>query len=111
MQVRSLSAIAAVAAALFAGAVQAQEIDRSETLQARNLASQAGDVQQRSRVSVVAETRNLQAEGALKAVGEKADAPVVPAVPTVARGLTRAEVKADLAQWRSAHPLVVGERG
>jgi hypothetical protein len=104
-----------IAAALFAvtavGAM-AQEIDRSETLQAKSLASQQAAAAGRTRESVRAETRNQQAAGQLQAVGERADAAVAPVVPeaTVA-GRSRADVKADLAQWRSTHKLVVGDRG
>lgn len=113
MQVRSLFAVAAAALLSVAAlGASAQEIDRSETLAARNLASQR-DAASRSRVAVLAEVRNLQAQHQLQVVGERAEAPEVgaAAAPVVARGLTRAEVKADLAQWRSAHPQAVGERG
>jgi hypothetical protein len=76
--VASLLAVTAVAA-------MSQEIDRSETLQAKGLAAaelaRNGAPAGRSRESVVAETRNLQAQGALK-VGEKADGPSVDAVPS-----------------------------
>ena len=110
MQVRQV-----VAAALFAvtavGAM-AQEIDRSETLQAKSLASAQASSADRTRESVVAETRNLQADGQLKAVGERADASAVAVVPQAANvGRTRADVKAELAQWRQTHKLVVGELG
>ena len=113
MQVRSLITVAA-AALLSVAAVgaSAQEIDRSETLAARNIAAQQRDAAARSRLAVVAEVRNLQSQHELQKVGELSGAPEVgPAPAVVARGLSRAEVRADLAQWRSAHPLVVGERG
>ena len=111
MQVRQVIA-AALLAATAVGAM-AQEIDRSETLQAKSLASAQAPTSTRSRESVVAETRNLQAEGQLQAVGERADAPAVAVVPQTqyAAGRTRADVKAELAQWRQTHKLVVGERG
>jgi hypothetical protein len=112
MQVRQVIA-AALLAATAVGAMS-QELDPSETLQARSLAAQAvqGATAGRSRESVVAETRNLQADGQLKSVGERADAPAVPVVPqTQYAGRTRADVKAELAQWRQSHKAVVGERG
>ena len=67
----------------------------------------------RTQESVRAETRNLQAQGALKAVGETAEAPVVAVVPAPSgdRELTRADVKAELAQWRASHKVRVGELG
>jgi hypothetical protein len=110
MQVRQL--IASALLALTAVGAMAQEIDRNETLQGKSLASaQAADAG-RGRESVVAETRNLQADGQLKAVGERADASAVAVVPQATyAGRSRAEVKADLAQWRQTHQLVVGERG
>ena len=109
MQVRQV--IAAALLAVTAVGAMAQEIDRSETLQGKSLAAQSA-TSERSRESVVAETRNLQAEGQLAAVGERADAPAVAAVPSTRfAGRTRAEVKTELAQWRQTHKLVVGERG
>jgi len=109
MQVRQV--ITAALLAVTAVGAMSQELDPSETLQAKSLAStraQAG----RTRESVVAETRNLQAEGQLKTVGERAEAPVVTAVPqTRYAGRTRADVKAELAQWRQTHKVVVGELG
>ena len=113
MQVRNIIA-AALLAATAVGAM-AQEIDRAETLQGKSLAAQADQAartQERTRESVVAETTNLRAEGKLSAVGERADAPAVTVVPqTQYAGRTRADVKAELAQWRQTHKLVVGERG
>ena len=112
MQVRQVIA-AALLAATAVGAM-AQEIDRAETLQGKSLAAQADQAAAsgRTRESVVAETRNLQAEGQLKTVGERAEAPVVTAVPqTRYAGRTRADVKAELAQWRQTHKVVVGELG
>ena len=110
MQVRQV--VAAALLAVTALGAMAQEIDRSETLQARNIAAAQAGKSDRTRESVVAETRNLQADGDLKAVGERADATAVAVVPqTQAGGRTRADVKAELAQWRQTHKLVVGERG
>ena len=109
MQVRQ--AIAAALLAVTAVGAMAQELDPSETLQGKSLAAQAAQTE-RTRASVVAETRNLQAEGQLKTVGEKADAPAVNAVPqTEYAGRTRADTKAELAQWRRSHKLTVGELG
>jgi len=111
MQVRQVIA-AALLAATAVGAM-AQELDFADTLQGKSLAAQAEQAATsgRTRESVVAETRNLQAEGKL-AVGERADAPAVAVVPqTQLAGRTRADVKAELAQWRQSHKDVVGERG
>ena len=110
MQVRQV--IAAALLAVTAVGAMAQEIDRSETLQAKSLASAQASTADRTRESVVAETRNLQADGQLKAVGERAEDSAVPVVTqTEVAGRTRADVKAELAQWRQTHKLVVGERG
>jgi putative intracellular protease/amidase len=113
MQVRQVIAAALfVVTAVSASGAMAQEIDRAETLQAKSLASQQVSAAQRTRESVRAETRNLQAAGQLQAVGERADAIAVPAAPEATYAQrTRADVKAELAQWRSTHKLVVGERG
>jgi len=109
MQVRQVFA-AALLAVTAVGAMS-QELDPSETLQARNVAAQKFSVE-RTRESVVAETRNLQAEGQLNGVGERADAAPVAVVPQVrSAGRTRGDVKAELAAWRKSHALVVGDRG
>ncbi len=109
MQVRQVIA-AALLAATAAGAM-AQEIDKAENLQGRSIAAAQWQAQH-SRESVVAETRNLQAEGKLKTVGERAEAPTTDVVPeTQHAGRTRADVKAELAQWRQTHKLVAGDRG
>ena len=110
MQVRQV--IAAALLAVTAVGAMSQEIDRSENLQGRSLAAAAAQDAGRTRASVVAETRNLKADGQLSAVGELADAPVVNVVPqTKLAGRTRADVKSELAQWRQTHKLVVGELG
>ena len=111
MQVRQV--VAAALLAVTAVGAMSQEIDPSENLQGRSLAAAArADGAARSRASVVAETRNLQADGQLKAVGERADAPAQAVVPEAQlAGRTRADVKAELAQWRQSHKLVVGDRG
>jgi hypothetical protein len=110
MQVRQV--IAAALLAVTAVGAMAQEIDPSETLQGRSLAAAQSAASERTRESVVAETRNLQAAGQLKSVGERADAPAIAVVPqTQYAGRTRADVKAELAQWRQHHKLTVGELG
>ncbi|HEY9023364.1 MAG TPA: DUF4148 domain-containing protein [Burkholderiaceae bacterium] len=110
MQVRQV--LAAALLAVTAVGAMSQELDPSETLQAKNLAAAKAATASRTRDSVVAETRNLKAEGQLKAIGERADAPIVATVPeTQAGGRTRADVKGELAQWRQDHKLVYGERG
>ena len=109
MQVRQI--VAAALLAVTAVGAMSQELDPSETLQARNIAAAQATTASRTRNSVVAETRNLKAEGQLAAIGERADAPTVAAVPESQARRTRADVKAELAQWRQSHKLVVGERG
>jgi hypothetical protein len=109
MQVRQV--VAAALLAVTAVGAMSQELDPSETLQARNIAAAQAATAARTRNSVVAETRNLKADGQLDALGERADAPVVAAVPDAQAGRTRADVKAELAQWRQSHKLVTGERG
>jgi hypothetical protein len=109
MQVRQV--IAAALLAVTAVGAMSQELDPSETLQAKNIAAAQAATAARTRNSVVAETRNLKSEGQLNAVGERADAPAVAAVPDSQSGRTRADVRSELAQWRQSHPLVVGERG
>ena len=110
MQVRQV--VAAALLAITAVGAMSQELDPSETLQAKNIAAAQAAKSARTRASVVAETHNLQADGELKTVGERADASAVAVVPqTEAGGKTRADVKAELAQWRQTHKLVVGEKG
>lgn len=110
MQVRQV--IAAALLAVTAVGAMSQEIDRSETLQGKSLAAAQATNGGRTRESVVAELRNLQADGQLKSVGERAQDSVVPVVPqTQYAGRTRADVKSELAQWRQTHKLLVGERG
>ena len=110
MQVRQV--IAAALLAVTAVGAMSQEIDRSENLQGKSLAAQQAQQAGRTRESVVAETRNLKADGQLSAVGERAEAPAVTVVPqSQYAGRTRADVKAELAQWRQTHRLVVGDLG
>ena len=110
MQVRQV--IAAALLAVTAVGAMSQEIDRSENLQGKSLAAQQVQAAGRTRESVVAETRNLKADGQLQAVGERADAAPVAVVPdTQLAGRTRADVRAELAQWRETHKLVAGDRG
>ena len=110
MQVRQV-VVAALLAITAVGAMS-QEIDRSENLQGRSLATAQSQDAGRTRASVLAETRNLKADGQLNAVGERAEAPAVSVVPQAGyAGRTRADVKSELAQWRQSHQLVVGERG
>jgi len=110
MQVRQV--IAAALLAVTAVGTMAQEIDSSENLQGRSLAAAQASDAGRSRASVVAETHNLKADGLLSAAGERAEAPAVAAVPqNQFAGRTRADVKAELAQWRQTHKLVAGDRG
>ncbi len=109
MQVRQV--VAAALLAVTAVGALSQELDPSDTLQGKSLAAQAA-TSERTRASVVAETRNLQAAGQLKAAGERAEAPVVDAVPqSQVAGRTRAAVKSELAQWRRSHKAAVGELG
>ena len=106
MQVRTLFA-AALLAVTAAGAM-AQEIDPRD----QHLAAAAQST--RSRASVQAEVRNLQAAGALKTVGENADAPVTGASVEVRYAeapKSRDQVKAELKTWRASHQVKVGELG
>jgi hypothetical protein len=102
MQVRHL--IAAALLSVSAAGAMSQELDANHD---RVFTSQ------RSRESVKAEVGNLRAQGQLKSVGETAAAPAVDAVPTASadRTLTRAQVKAELKQWRASHTTRVGELG
>ena len=110
MQVRQV--IAAALLAVTAVGAMSQEIDRAETLQGKAVAAAQAGNDGRSRASVVAETRNLRADGQLQVVGERAEAPVVAVVPAARfAGRSRADVKTELAQWRQAHKLLVGELG
>jgi hypothetical protein len=110
MQVRQV--IAAALLAVAAVGAMAQEIDSSETLQGKSLAAAQASDAGRTRASVLAETRNLKADGQLNGVGERAEAPVVIAVPqNQLAGRTRADVRTELSQWRRSHKLVVGELG
>jgi hypothetical protein len=91
--------------------VMAQEIDPSENLQARTLAAAKAAQSERTRAAVVAETRNAQAAGELKVVGDRAEAPVSANERTAVaqRQKTRAEVRAELTAWNATHKQVVGE--
>jgi len=110
MQVRQVIAAALLAAA--AVGAMAQEIDPSDNLQGRSLAATQANESQRTREAVVAETHNLQAAGQLRPVGERTDASAIVLVPQSPHaGRTHADVKAELAQWRQTHKLVVGELG
>jgi len=102
MQVRPL--VAAALLSLTAVAAMAQELDPN---------NDRVFTAQRTRESVKAEVANVKAQGQLKAVGETAAAPVGDPVPTAAadHALTRAQVKADLQQWRASHKTAVGEMG
>jgi hypothetical protein len=105
MQVRQLFAAALLSAT--AVAAFAQEIDPRDQHPAQSAVSV------RSRESVRAEVRNLEAAGALKKVGEFAQAPVTGAAPQAyaEAPATRAQVRAELATWRASHKTVVGELG
>jgi hypothetical protein len=110
MQVRQV--IAAALLAVTAVGAMAQEIDRAETLQGKSLAAAQASNAGRTRESVVAELRNLQADGQLKSVGERAEDSAAPVVTqTEVAGRTRADVKGELAQWLQTHKLVAGDRG
>jgi hypothetical protein len=106
MQVRRLFAAALLSVTTVAAF--AQEIDPRDQHPAQAAASV------RSRESVRAEVRNLEAAGALKKVGEFAQAPVTgsAAEPRYAgTTTTREPVRAELATWRASHKPVVGELG
>lgn len=106
MQVRQLFA-AALLAATAAGAM-AQDLDPRDQQPAQAAQSL------RSRESVQAEVRNLQANGQLKTVGEFAEAPVTGAAAEsqyAEAPKTRAQVRAELKQWRASHQVRVGDLG
>jgi len=106
MQVRSLFAAALLS--VTAVAAMAQDIDPRD----QHVAQSAGSLA--SREAVRAEVRNLRAAGQLQGVGELEKAPVTGAAveARVAQGpLTRAQVRAELAQWRASHAVRVGELG
>ena len=93
MQVRQV--IAAALLAVTAVGAMAQEIDRNETLQAKNLAGQTQSADAgRSRASVVAETRNLHVLGQQDTKGRPAG---------IAAGAGSIWVT-DAAPWRWAVP-------
>ena len=102
MQVRHL--IAAALLSMSAVSAMSQELDPNHD---RVFTTQ------RSRESVKAEVGNLQAQGRLEAVGEKAEAPAVDVVPgaSAEHELTRAQVRAELRQWRASHKVRIGEFG
>jgi len=111
MQVRQIL-IATVLAASAVGAMS-QEIDRSETLQARNLAAQVQPQQGLTRDAVVAELRAAEASGQI-AVGERADGLPVDAVPHTSWAKLRATKtysKAWLHGDRKQTQTVVADRG
>ena len=106
MQVRQLFAAALLTVS--AVGAMAQEIDQRDQHPAQATASV------RSRESVQAEVRNLQAARAFKGTGEFAQAPVTGAAAQVqyaAVPQTRAQVKAEIATWRASHKVRVGELG
>jgi len=106
MQVRQF-ALTVLLAVTAAGAM-AQELDPRD----EHITQSAESV--RSVASVRAEVRNLKAQGELKTVGELAQAPVVGTQPEsqlAEAPKTRAQVRAELAQWRASHQMRVGELG
>jgi type IV secretory pathway TrbL component len=106
MQVRHLFAAALLTVS--AVGAMAQEIDARDQHPAQAAAAV------RTRESVQAEVRNLQAAHAFKGTGELAQAPVTgpAAQPAYAQApATREQVKAELATWRAAHKTRVGELG
>lgn len=114
MQVRQIL-IATVLAASAVGAMS-QEIDRSETLQARTLASQQAQAQPQAgltREAVVAEARAAEASGQVN-VGERADGLAVDAAPNITWAKFRA-TKPYAKTWlhgdRKQTHTVVAERG
>jgi hypothetical protein len=107
MQVRQLVATALVSVSVF-GAASAMAQDDSFTNSVGTTSYSAHS--NRSREAVVAELRNAQAQGAWRGAGELSEAPVSAPVPAPPAVLTRAQVKADVAQARASHQLPrVGE--
>jgi len=105
MQVRKLFAAALLFVSAF-GAVGAMAQDgRANPLDIAKVDTHG----ERSREAVVAELRNVQAQGQWHAAGELGEAPVVATVPQTATRLTREKVKAEVAVARAKHELRVGE--
>ena len=106
MQVRQLFAAALLTVS--AVGAMAQEIDQRDQQPAQAAAAV------RSRESVQAEVRNLQAARAFKSTGEFAQAPVTGAAAQAQYAAvpeTRAQVRAEIGTWRAAHKVRVGELG
>jgi hypothetical protein len=100
------SRLAAVAVAAFAVIGSASTFAAEPgTYTIANGVEKALPQSERSRDAVKSETRNIVASGALKRVGEFAQAPVVDAVPAQAVATTRAQVKSELALARASHQL------
>jgi hypothetical protein len=114
MQVRQIL-LASLLVATAVGAMS-QEIDRSETLQAMNLAAQQARAQPQAgqtREAVVAEARAAEASGQVN-VGERADGLPVDAAPNISWAKFRA-TKPYAKTWlhgdRKQTHTVVAERG
>ena len=107
MQVRQIL-IASVLAATAIGAMS-QEIDRGETLQARNLAAQPLKVQSHGE-AVVAEARATEAHGQI--TGERvATADAAPNISWAKFRATKPYAKTWLHGDRKGHAVVVAGRG
>jgi hypothetical protein len=108
MQARHLLAALAAGVSLFgASASFAGETDGCTTI--ANGIMHCWTPSQRTREAVKADLHNAQAAGQLRAVGELSGAPEGQAVPAQQAGVTRAEVRHDLALARSAHEVPHGD--
>ena len=101
---RHLLAAAFGAAALFGSAGAFAAGDGCRTI-ALGIMRCDTPTSERTRDAVVAETRNAQSAGQLKAVGELAGAPNGEPVPMPPVAMTRTQVRTELAQARTNHQL------
>lgn len=105
MQVRTLIATALLS--MSAAAVMADPVADSTTDAVGT--THYSTTSQRTRTAVVAELRNAQAAGDVQRTGELSDAPAAAVVPAQSPVISRAEVRADLAQARAHHALRFSE--
>jgi hypothetical protein len=101
MQVRTLAAATLVSLAALASTGAFAQDSTSNVLGTTTYSTHSD----RTREAVVAELRATQARGQWHPAGEVSEAPVAPAVLAPPAVLTRAQVKAEVAQARVQHQL------
>lgn len=106
---RTHQSIIAALLSLAAIAATAQELDPSETLQAKSLASQAAQAHERAREMASADVKSPQTASAPKAAATKSDMTSIGGDADQAPK-TRAQVRQELKEWNATHKMVVGER-